>query len=195
MDNQNKKYNSIDMPMSVFMNAFCDGDLSDVEDFEDVKLDFFIACGGKKVLDRVSDMYDYEKLKLKTQLAKALIIVLEYNPSEQKFNELKALNYHMMLPNPPLTDIKKYIEQINGWLMNDIITLAELEAEKQSKDKDKDKTKVIQDRNYFTDRFLAVNSTLNLNINESSSVRMFARSLVKYEQHNERQEALNNSKI
>ena len=65
----------------------------------------------------------------------------------------------------------------------------------ESKDKDKDKTKIIQDRNYFTDRFLAVNSTLNLNINESSSVRMFARSLVKYEQHNERQEALNSSKI
>lgn len=218
MDNTPQKYNSIDMPMSVFMNAYCDGDLSQVENYDDIKLDYQIALGGKALDIQLADSLEYQKLNLKVQLAKALIASLdlrryvrqliadnaidaksvehitkafELKSDEQIFTELKALRYHIMLPNANMIDSGVYSVQINGWIMNDMVTLSELANEQKNKKKKEEGAQVIQDRNYFTDRFIAINGSLHLNINETSSVRMFCRAAVQYINYCERQAALN----
>lgn len=217
MDNTPQKYNSIDMPMSVFMNAFCDGDLSEVENFEDIRIDYTLAIGGNELINSLQDTLSYEKLKMKIQLAKALIASIdlrkyirgladekvvklesvrllcksfELKSDEQIFDELKSLNYHMMVPGADLENADNYCRQINGWIMNDVVTLSELEKEKKDSNKSQKENRV-QDRNYFTDIFIAINSALHLSINENSSVRMFCRAAVQYINHCERQMALN----
>lgn len=214
MGKQPQIYNSLDMPMSVFMNAYCDKDLSNVENFEELRIEYSIAIGGKDLALKVEDSFSYQKLKLKVMTAKALIASydlrkyvrslandniatkesvdqllksFESKSDEQIFEELKSLRYHTMLPNPDFENLDNYCKQINGWIMNDVVTLKELENELPKQEGET----IIQDRNYFTDIFIAINSALHLNINETSSVRMFCRAAVQYINYRERQEALN----
>ena len=50
MESSKVKYNSIDMPLRVFINAMVDHDYSDIENFEDVDGNICIFRGGNLIL-------------------------------------------------------------------------------------------------------------------------------------------------
>ena len=183
------KYNSIDAPMSAILNGICDGDDSQFENFDEVRLDFFIEFGGKEVEANTNELFDEATLRLKITTAKALMKTLEILPNEEAFNQLKSLRYHLLIPGANLTDIPAYLKQINGYVMLDVATLAEFETERKGRDKNKGQS-IKMDRNYFIDLFIAINSALNLNLNENTSGRMFCRAVINYKNYAERQEAL-----
>ena len=63
MNKETKKYSTIDMPMRVFINAKCDGDMSEVENFDDVWFQYIESISGKELQLKIKDEKEKEKLE------------------------------------------------------------------------------------------------------------------------------------
>lgn len=184
------KYSTIDMPMDVFMNAFCDGDLSQVDNFQDVILQYYECSADNEITRVMTDALTYEMDKLKYLTAQSLILQLSATYNESKFEQLKSLNFHLLIPSPSLDNVNEYIEQISGWLKLAYVNLVEAERDlNKSQNKGED---IVQDRNYFIDRFLAVETALGIHLTEKDSVRRFCRAMKQLRQYYREQE---NTKI
>lgn len=192
-----KIYNTLDLPLRVFLNARCDGDFSQVENFDEIFSEYCEAIGGKDLLILLGMYKEAWTLKTKILLAQNMINQLKLTPMsdvqvqlrEETFELLKGLNYHVQIAAPALDDIKKYCKQIEGYIKLDVVSLKEVEQEikikekkgkKKGKDDDDGK---LPSRNEYTDTILDINSTLNLNISEENTTRTFCRAYVKYKEH------------
>ena len=174
MDNA-KKYTTLDMPMSVFMNAYCDGDMSEVDNFSDVLIDYHITIGGdelqqdlEKKVKTLTKENRFLAGKLCVQILKSdVALELKLKSSE----DLTELGFNSNVEEVTAENLQRYTAHVEGSvnLLGTRIEMEKLEAEKP----EVKQGAVKQDRNYFTTRMVAINSALNLNISDSSSARMF----------------------
>lgn len=183
-------YNSIDMPLRIFLNAYCDEDYSQVENFEAVYLEFVEAIGGKKLADKMGDQLEYEALKFKVllvQLCMSILSLKALNDEQQKkldlvFLRLKSLNYHLMVPSPNLDDVDAYCNQIIGWVRLDVINLKEMQFEMVKKLK-KENGKAT--RTDFTRNLVRISAALKVTLTDQISVREYTQWVQEMEDYSE----------
>lgn len=203
MSNETKKYSTIDMPMRVFINAKCDGDMSEVENFDDVWFQYIESISGKELQLKIKDEKEKELLKGKILLAQLAINILslksftsEDEPRRKEvFEILKGLNFHALIPAPDLDDIEKYCEQIEGHIKLAVINLMEMENEEKDKKKKKNASpEIVYTRDMFADNMLEIQSALNIRITEDDSVRMYCRAIVRHAEYRLNLQQKNNKK-
>lgn len=189
MDNQ-IKYSTIDMPLRIFLNAYCDDDYSQVENFDAVYLEYCEAIGGKKLVSKISDQLEYESLKFKVLLAQLCMSVLSLKPlndeQQQKidkvFARLKSLNYHLMIPAPDLDNVEEYCKQIEGWVRLDVINLKEMQVELVKKLKS---GKAKPSRTDFTKNLVRISAALKVPLTDQISVREYTQWVLEMEDYAE----------
>jgi len=183
-------YNSIDMPLRIFLNAYCDEDYSQVENFEAVYLEFVEAIGGKKLADKMEDQKEYEGLKFKVLLVQLCMSILslkalndeQQTKLDQVFIRLKSLNYHLMVPAPDLGDVDVYCNQIIGWVRLDVINLKEMQVEMMKKMK-KENGKAT--RTDFTRNLVRISAALKVTLTDQISVREYTQWVQEMEDYSE----------
>ena len=179
-----KKYTTIDLPFGVFKRALLDGDLSEVEDFESIFMEFNQAVGGKELEAELGKIKKEAVLRSRVTLASELIEVLQNNPEDaEAFEALKALRYHIKLPAPNLENALEYIKQIEGHVKYDISTLLSMESLRSQKPQEP----VMQySYDYFTDMVLDIQQCLDIKIVDTDPTRSYCRAVLRLKQHRER---------
>ena len=181
MENSKLKYKTIDLPIEVFENALIDGDLSEVEDFESIFDEYCQCVGGEEYKAQIDSLKEVTLLKSKIMLAQNIMAMITTVPTDELFEMLKELNYHIAVPAPTLDDIHKYCTQIEPIVRLDAVKLAILEKNMEPKKKKKQK-EIIYTRDYFTDNILDINEVMHYNISKKDSMRTYCRAVVKCQQ-------------
>lgn len=183
------KYNSLEMPWGVFKRALCTGDTSEIENFEEVFMDFNDSIGGPNLREELSNLKEETVLHTKVTLAFSIMDMLNREYDEEKFELLKLLGYHKRIGNVDLNDCKAYCKAIEGYVKLDLVQLKEYEKEAETKPKGKANYTL----DYFMDMELEIQSALNIKIEDTSTVRYYCRAVVKYRNYidlqNKRNEA------
>lgn len=183
---ENLKYASLDMPFSVFLNAWIDGDMSQVEVFPFVFLDFCEAMGGVGLRAKIERCYDCELLKsrvLAATLAIELINILKPDTKKAKhvFESLKQLNYHASVPTAELKNARKYCKQIIGHVNLEKVKLDLLEKDVVKPQAELNKPPT---RNDITANLVEICSTFNVHVTISNiSAREYAMWINKYQHY------------
>lgn len=181
------------MPMRVFLNAKCDGDMSEVENFDDVWLEYIECIGGKKMWAQIEETLS--KLELTNKILRAQLsinIILTTNSNEKKaieLEKLKLLNYHISIPAPALDNAELYCKQIEGHVKFDAVKLELLELQKKTTKKEEKEP--VYDRDFFISNMIDVQQGINVKITEDDSVRMYCRAFLKCVAHHEMIEKYN----
>jgi len=192
MGNSKHKYNSIDMPLRVFINAMVDHDYSEIENFEDVFIEYCQSVGGEELAQQMGNIKESNTLRLRISMAQDAIDLLKFEPlndfqkkeRDEIFEELKKLRYHLLIPACDLNDIKKYCSQIEGHVKLEAVRLSFLEAEQQPK-KGKQK-EAVYSRDYFVDMLNEMSAIFKIHINDSISLREYCGWIRKYKKEVER---------
>ena len=194
----NNKYTTIDMPLSAFITALCDGDTSMIEDFSEIFMQYCESIGGEELRAQINESKDSTILRTKITLAQMMINQLSYEPLNDRqkeiqndiFEELKKLNYHLLCAGCDLNDIKQYCKQIEGVVKLDSVTLKlkEIKQEPQKEEK-----QIVYTRDYFADMLIEISTAFKVSVDDNISVRQYCRWVVKYKNYckmmNKKQEA------
>lgn len=175
-----KLYNSLDVPWGVFKSALCEGELSQIEDFEELFMQFNEAIGGKELRKTMKDVVRETLLRTKVNLAYSIANQYELTPINELFEALKQLNYHLRIPAPNMDDFNAYWKQIEPLVKLDVVRVKEMEARKA---KQSDGQVVAYTLDYFADMELEIQSALNIKIEDSDATRMYCRAVVKLKKH------------
>lgn len=170
------------MPMRVFINALCDKDYSEVENFDAVQIEFTESIGGDELKRIIQDKKDIELKKLRYLSALNLIQLLSIRYSEDNFNQLKDLDYHAFAAGADLDDYKKYITQIDGWVKRDEMDFRKLADELKAKEANQPK-QMEYTRDYFASMYIAFMESIKVTLTEETSVRMYCQCAKRYKQY------------
>ena len=181
MENSKPKYKTIDLPIEVFENALIDGDLSEVEDFETIFDEYCQCVGGDSYKAQIDSLKEYTLLKSKIMLAQNIMAMITTVPTNELFEMLKELNYHITVPAPALEDISKYCAQIEPIVRFDAVKLLIMEKKLEPKKKEKQK-EIVYTRDFFTDNILDINEVMHYNLSKKDSMRTYCRAVVKCQQ-------------
>lgn len=172
------------MPMSVFMDAVVDNDVSQIDNFDDVFAEYNESIGGRELeleLDRLKrEIY----LRAKVTLAECLMFSVQVFDDTELFEYLKSLQIHMRLPSVDLENPENYCKQIEGWLKNDISDLLIMETQHQQKQQS-GTTEFKYTRDYFEEMFIELESVLHVHIDATSTVRRYCKAIVALKRYRE----------
>jgi hypothetical protein len=177
-----RKYATIDMPMRVFINALCDKDYSEVENFDAVLIEFTESIGGDELKRIIQEKKDIELKKLRYLSALNLIQLLNIRYSESNFTQLKDLDYHVFVAGADLEDYEKYISQIDGWVKRDEMDFRKL-ADEMKANEALPKQQVEYTRDYFAAMYLAFMESLKVTLTEETPARIYCQCAKRYKQY------------
>lgn len=169
------KYSTIDMPLSVFIDAIVDGDLSQISDWDDIYMQYCEAIGGKELNTKLREVTEMSVMKNKIQIAESCVAMLNMSNSEEVFKILCELY--------PQSGVTKFsedaIERIIAHMKRDIVELGiSVNEQNVSKEQKADYT-----RDYFTDMLIEISAAFKVNVGQNISLREYCRWVVKYKQY------------
>lgn len=169
------KYSTIDMPLSVFIDAIVDGDLSQISDWDDIYMQYCEAIGGKELNTKLREVTEMSVMKNKIQIAESCVAMLNMSKSEEVFKILCELY--------PQSGVTKFsedaIERIIAHMKRDVVELGiSVNEQNVSKEQKADYT-----RDYFTDMLIEISSAFKVNVGQNISLREYCRWVVKYKQY------------
>lgn len=170
-----KKYNSIDMPLGVFINAIVDGDTTDIDNWDDILMDYCDAIGGKELESELKDVSEISRLSARIQIAETCLNMLRMNGNCKEVMEILTSMYPMAFGDG--------IERFVGHISLDSVDLQILLKERGDGNTTPDV--VVYDRNYFVDILIAVSAAFKVNVGMDISVREYCRWVVKYKEYAE----------
>jgi uncharacterized UPF0160 family protein len=170
------------MPMRVFINALCDQDYSEVENFDAVQIEFTESIGGDELKRIIQEKKDIELKKLRYLSALNLIQLLSIRYSEDNFNQLKELDYHAFVPGADLEDYARYITQIDGWVKRDEMDFRKLADEIKANESTQPKPKEYT-RDYFAAMYVAIMDAFKVTLTEETSGRIYCQFVKRYRQY------------
>lgn len=181
MESATKKYSTLEIPMSVLLNALFDADYSEVENFEELYDEFCEAMGGEKVKKQKKKIKEKTLTRAKVELALSLIDTLLELPDADAFEALKELNYHARVPMADVNDVAKYCTAIRGMVSLD---LTKLQIEEKSEELKADKKELIEPtRDYFANLFFGIRKYLEVTVTEKDTARFFAACVRQLDNH------------
>lgn len=172
------------MPMRVFINALCDQDYSEVENFDNIQMEFAESVGGESLKRIITEKGEIECKKARYLCALSLIELLNIRYSEKNFEDLKELNYHALIPAPALDNYVKYITQIDGWVKRDEMDFRKLSDENKAKEQEEKKKQAFTyTRDYFASMYVAFMETIKVTLTDETTVRMYCQCAKRYQQY------------
>lgn len=169
------KYSTIDMPLSVFIDAIVDGDLSQISDWDDIYMQYCEAIGGKELNTKLREVTEMSVMKNKIKIAESCVAMLNMSNSEEVFKILCELY--------PQSGVTKFsedaIERIIAHMKRDVVELGiSVNEQNVSKEQKADYT-----RDYFTDMLIEISAAFKVNVGQNISLREYCRWVVKYKQY------------
>lgn len=171
------QYNSLDMPMSVFIDALIDGNTDNIIDFPKVYVDFCEAVGGRELKQKIEEMADMVQLETKVRIAFLGIEMLELKPSEEIFIEVQKLGYHSSVGTYSEKDMPKFIAQILPYVKLDDVDAKILRARNNGGPKEG------YTRDYFASMFNEFLLVFKVNVDDTITVRRYAQLVLRYKSH------------
>lgn len=166
------------MPLKVFIDALVDGDTSQIENFEDIYIEFCESIGGKQLEQSLDQNREIVQLRARVIITAKTIEMLMMFRTEDIFDLLKSFGYHTQ--DLPFSDenIEKLIEQVEPYLKLESVDLQVLQNQLP-------KTKGSYTRDYFYSMLVEISTAFKMSVTDDISLRMYCAYVVKYKQYSE----------
>lgn len=181
LPNTSHLYKTLDLPLSVFIDALVDGDYSQIEDFEKLHYEYCELIGGRELTIQIETQIEAMQLQTKVLLAECYIkLIYQVDDDKKKvlFDNLLALGYNTSVTEYSLENIDKLINQITPHIKLDAIDLNVLVNRLKKTGEGKPYT-----RDYFTSILADINIHLHVTATESISTRMYCMYVDRYRKH------------
>lgn len=175
LNTSSHKYTTIDLPLSVFIDALVDGDFSKIDCWQDIYLDYCDIVGGRELAMIIEKQFEMAKLESRVTTANCLIGLLEVSIYKEHkkiiFDCLKSLEYPSSITEYSEDTIQKYFDDIIPYIKLDA-TDAEIIRNMITKPKNEDGNKY--NRNYFASMIVSIQKELNVKVDMKDSTRIYA---------------------
>lgn len=172
-------YDSIDMPLSVWIDALVDGNTDKIKDFGDRFAEFCEAIGGRELMIQLDNIIEMTQLRTKIQIAELCMNQLRIMPDERVFDILYGLGYPSSAFEYSPDIIEKYIAQIMPYVKLDSVDL-QVMVNRANKG---NTNKVSYSRDYFTDMLIEISTAFKVAVTQDMTVRTYCRWVVKYKDY------------
>lgn len=175
LNTSSPKYNTIDLPLEVFINALVDNDFSEIENWQAVYLDYCDIVGGQELLTILEKQIEISELECRVTKANCLISILENSLYEEHckiiFNSLLELGYPSSVTEYSKDTVKRFLDDIIPHIKLDA-TDAEILRNLIKRPNNEEGNKYT--RNYFASMIISIQKELNVKIEMKDSTRMYA---------------------
>ena len=172
------QYYSLDMPLSVFIDAIVDGKIDAIKDFERILLDYTEAIGWRELVIKLNDLIELEELKHKIAVADCGIELLKYKPSRYVYEKVYELGYNTSIIEYNESKMEAFITQIQPFVELDRIDCQVLQNANK-----KTSATVKYTHGYFAELIVKMEIVLRCTILETVSLRKYCAYVVRYKEH------------
>lgn len=180
------QYDSLDMPLSVFIDAIVDGKMDAIKDFEKIYIEFCEAVGGRELVQSIEEAKELIELETRVTIAHCGIQMLRLRPSKEIFDEMLKLGYNSSVHEYAEDKVEQYIKQITPFVELDNVDAQVMRNRRKQVTNGEKYT-----RNYFSamlNEFLVV---FKAPLDESISLRRYCQMVVRYKMHKQTLEKTN----
>lgn len=182
LQNTSHLYKTIDLPLSVFIDAIVDKDYSQIEDFDKIHMEYCELIGGRELVVQVESQIEFIQLQTKVTLAQCYIKLLYELEDEEKlrkiFDNLLELGYRTSVKEYSKENVDKLVTQIEPYVKLDCVDMQVLGNKLKINGSGKPYS-----RDYFAAILADINITLKLSITESITTRMYCMYVDRYKKH------------
>lgn len=175
-----RKYTTLDLPLEVFIDALVDGNFFQIDNWEDIYLDYCDIVGGQELVQIIEKQVEINNLEKRVITANCLIDLIENSIIEEHnkvfFECLCSLGYESSITEYNKHTFEKYLSQIVPHIKLDAID-AEILRNLIKQPKNENSSKYT--RNYFATMLLDIQQELNVKISMTDSTRMYAIAVSK----------------
>lgn len=166
------------MPLRVFIGAIVDGITDQIENFEDIYIEFCESIGGKDLERSLEQNTEIVSLRSRVVVTAKTIEMLLMFRTEDMFDLLKSFGYHTQDLEFSDENIDKLIGQIEPYLKLESVDLQVLQNQLP-------KTKGSYTRDYFYSMLVEMSTAFKMSLTDDMSLRMYCAYVVKYKQYSE----------
>jgi hypothetical protein len=166
------------MPLRVFIDAIVDGNTEDIDNFEDIYIEFCESIGGKQLEQSMDQNKEIVTLRSRVIVTAKTIEMLLMTRSKDMFDLLMSFEYPTQALEFSDENIEKLIMQIEPHLKLESVDLQVLQNALP-------KTKGSYTRDYFYSMLVEISTAFKMSVTDDISLRMYCAYVVKYKQYAE----------
>ena len=171
-------YDSLEMPMCIWIDALCDGETSRIKGFRKLYYEFCEGVGGRELIRKLEEVTELAYLEAKVTAGVKAIEMLRMKPSESLFNEMLKLGYNTSVVTYDVDKIPQFIKQIEPFIYLDDVDAKILRARSGGGPKDG------YSRDYFSSMFNEFLIVFKISVDEQTlSVRRYVNLVKRYKSH------------
>jgi hypothetical protein len=166
------------MPLRVFIDAIVDGNTEDIDNFEDIYIEFCESIGGRQLEQSMDQNKEIVTLRSRVIVTAKTIEMLLMSRSKDMFDLLMSFEYPTQSLEFSDENIEKLIMQIEPHLKLESVDLQVLQNALP-------KTKGSYTRDYFYSMLVEISTAFKMSVTDDISLRMYCAYVVKYKQYAE----------
>lgn len=183
-----QKYYTLDLPFGVFKRALIDKDLTQVENFDNIFMDYCISIGGDELSNKLIKEKEITYLEERFVIGSGCISILRSSIETDKkrfpFNKLKSMRYQHSIDEFSEENCIKLCNQVEGLVKLDGLKIQMKELEKKNDEK---QTPVVKKTEYTHDYFARLvaefMSTIHVTITDETNTRIFCQAANMYKNY------------
>ena len=170
-------YKTLDMPLSVFIDALIDDVTDNIENFPKLYTEYCELIGGKELVQKIEEVAEMVYLETKVKIAFLGVEMLRLKPSKAIFDEVFSLGYNTSVVEYSEDKIETFINQILPFVKLDGVDAQILRARNNGG------AKQGYTRDYFSSMLNELLLVFKINVDESISVRRYVQLVLRYKSH------------